>query len=180
MENNMNINEVLDIGKEIEMNESVSEIMGITNKLGKMSWDAAKKFLRQKAVEFVSIIKNDPYIDEKNVLRIINTKFGTNFSNINSVFANGITESLKLNEGKLGDWWKEASGNMYGALSFYPLLTVFLELDKIIKDQPGANIKAMIIYFLIWILIVTGKVVSGMIVKKQDIKASIHPSQVGR
>ncbi|MCK5016107.1 MAG: hypothetical protein KAS32_03465 [Candidatus Peribacteraceae bacterium] len=58
-------------------------------------------------------------------------------------------------------WWKEIGNNMYAAVSFYPILMVFLELDKVIKGLDGASTRAVIIYGLMWLLIVTGKVISN-------------------
>jgi ABC-type antimicrobial peptide transport system permease subunit len=128
-----------------------------------MPWDSAKKFLKQKAIEFAAFIKDDPYIDEKRCLMIINQRFGTHFSDLHSIVAKGLMENTNRVDEGLKAWWDEATKNLYGALSFYPLLTAFLEFDKIIKGSGDANVRAMIIYFLVWVLIISGKVVSGMI-----------------
>jgi hypothetical protein len=159
----MNINEIVEVCTEIEVNENISIIKDVVNKLGKMPWDTVKKFLRQKAKEFAALVKDDPYIDEKRVLMIINQRFGTHFTDIRSITGKGLMESIDRCDEGLKDWWSEATKNLYGALSFYPLLTAFLEFDKIIKGSGDANIRVMVIYFLIWVLIISGKVVSGMI-----------------
>ncbi len=159
----MNIDSILEACAEIEINENIGIVKDIVNKLGRMPWDTVKRFLKQKAIEFVAFVKDDPYIDEKNVLRIINTRFGTHFTDVRSVFANGIVENTNRVDEGLKAWWDEAAKNLYGALSFYPLLSAFLEFDKIIKGSGDANVRAMIIYFLVWVLIISGKVVSGMI-----------------
>jgi hypothetical protein len=166
----MNIDGILEVCVEMEINENIGAIKDIVNRLGRMPWDTAKKFLKQKAREFVAFAKDDPYIDENNVLRIINTRFGTHFSDVNSIFAKGLVESVDRVDEGLKDWWNEAAKNMYGALSFYPLLTAFLEFDKIIKGTGDANIRSMVIYFLVWILIISGKVVSGLINKPGEEK----------
>jgi len=173
----MNIDDIIGVGVEIEINENIGAIKDIVNKLGRMPWDTAKKFLKQKAQEFAALVKDDPYIDETNVLRIINTRFGTHFSDIHSVFAKGLVENAgRMDEG-LKDWWSEAAKNLYGALSFYPLLTAFLEFDKIIKGSGEANIRSMVIYFIIWVLIISGKVLSGMISApgEKDTKDKVNP-----
>lgn len=166
----MNINGLIKVCDEIELNEDTNFIKSVVSKLGKMSWDAAKKFLKQKAQEFVAFIKDDPYIDDANVLRIINTRFGTTFSSTSSVFAKALVENTNRVDEGLKEWWKEASGNFYGAISFYPLLTAFLEMDKVIKGTGDANVRTMAIYFLIWVLIISGKVISGQIGKPGEEK----------
>lgn len=168
----MNINSLIKVCDEIELNEDTNFIKSVVSKLGKMPWDAAKKFLKQKAQEFVAFIKDDPYIDDANVLRIINTRFGTTFSSTSSVFAKALVENTNRVDEGLKEWWKEASGNLYNSLAFFPILTVFLELDKIIKGSSDASIRTAMIYFIIWILVITGKVGSDIISKKIGIKNS--------
>lgn len=177
----MKLEHILEYDEKIVMTENKSLIMKVLNDLGRMGWSQAKKHLRGEALEFVSLIKGDPNV-EKAVLKIVNKHLGTSFTNLNSIFGKALVEQTnKVDEG-LKDWWKEASGNMYGALSFYPLLTAFLELDKVVKGVDGMNVKAVIVYFLMWILIVTGKVLAGSSIGKNDnkVKASLHPSQVSR
>lgn len=166
----MDINNLIKVCEEIEINEDSGFFKSIVMKLGRMPWDVAKKFLKQKAKEFVEFIKDDPYIDDANVLRIINTRFGTTFSSTSSVFAKALVENTNRVDEGLKDWWKEASTNFYGAISFYPLLTAFLEMDKVIKGTGDANVRAMAIYFLIWVLIISGKVIAGQIGKPGEEK----------
>jgi hypothetical protein len=172
----MKLDDVLEVYVEMEINENILVLKDIVNRLGRMPWDMAKKFLRQKALELATFVKNDPYIDESNVLRIINTRLGTTFSSINTITSKALVENSEKLDESLKTWWKEAATNMYGALSFYPLLTAFLEFDKIIKNSGEANVRAMVIYFLIWVLIITGKVVMGTIGKPGEEKEGLDPS----
>ncbi len=170
----MRMDDILEVCVEIEINESATFIKDVVNRLGRMTWDTVKKFLKQKAQNFIEIVKDNPYADENGVLKIINSRLGTHFSDVRSVFAQKLMENTdKCDEG-LKDWWKEASGSLYGALSFYPLLTTFLELDKVVKGAGDANIRSMSIYFIIWVLVVSGKVLTGKI-GNNDVKASLHP-----
>lgn len=174
----MKMDEIISIGVEIEINENIGFIKDVVNKLGKMPWDTAKKFLKQKAKEFEAFVKDDPYVDDSNVLRIINNRFGTHFSDIHSVFAKGLVESTDRCDEGLKDWWKEASSSLYGALSFYPLLTAFLELDKVLKGTGDANIRVLVVYFLIWVLVVSGKVIAGKIAgpgQEKEAGATVNP-----
>ena len=95
----MKLDDVLEVYVEMEINENILVLKDIVNRLGRMPWDMAKKFLRQKALELATFVKNDPYIDESNVLRIINTRLGTTFSSINTITSKALVEnSEKLDE----------------------------------------------------------------------------------
>lgn len=183
----MNIDEILSVDSEITLNESKNFIVSTLNTLKSMTWDKAQNFLRGKVKEFFSKLEKSG-VDRKKVLNIVNKHMWADVRTPNQLVSKKITESV-LNEGIFGDWWKEATGNLYGALSFYPLLTAFLEMDKVIKQSGDADVRAMSIYFLIWVGIITGKIVSGKLVSKNakvseepkedkhKVKASIHPAQ---
>lgn len=97
---------------------------------------------------------------EKEMVGIINKRSGLRINSLTDLKQHTrLIESKKknVNEG-FGEWWKEASSNAYGALAFYPLLTMFLELDKVIKGLPDASLRTTIIYLLIWVLIISGKI----------------------
>jgi hypothetical protein len=177
----MQIDSLVNALEQSHLYENRVFISTIINKLGRISnWDTAKKFIKGKVSQLIEYIKSSD-IDEKALLRVINKHFNTTFTNMNSMMTKRIVERVDSVDEGIKDWWKEATGNLYGALSFYPLLTVFLELDKIIKGSADANIRAMLIYLIIWVLIITGKVLSsGLSKEKNDVKASLHPSQASR
>ena len=77
-----------------------------------------------------------------------------------------VREEKRIEEGALGDWWKEAKGNAYNALAFYPILTMFLELDKVIEGVEGADIRTVLVYLLIWVVVISGKVEKSEIFRK--------------
>jgi len=181
----MEINEILGIEKENSLYENKNTIIGVLSSLKKMTWDKAQSFLRGKVKEFFKKLESNG-IDRKKVIAITNKHMWSNINNPNQLTSKKITES-RLDESVFGDWWTEATGNLYGALSFYPLLTAFLEMDKVIKSSGDADVRSMSIYFLIWVAIISGKILKGKLVSKQKssssdnkVKASLHPSQVGR
>ena len=100
---------------------------------------------------------------EKDALRIINKHYGVNYKSLMQLQKSpALIENKTINEDWCV-WWKEATANMYGALSFYPLLQAFLELDKLVKHSGDADISYVMTYFLMWIAIITGKIaISGM------------------
>jgi len=172
----MNIDEILNIHEEVMVNEGTTFINTALKTIKKMAWNKAQDFLRSQSKDFFDMLDKEG-ISKKKVLNIVNKNMKTSFRSEKPIISKRVTESI-ISEG-FSDWWKEATSNLYGALSFYPLLTTFLELDKVIKSSGDANIQAMIIYFIIWVAVITGKVVSGKLVNKNDVKASLHPAQVG-
>jgi hypothetical protein len=179
----MQINNILNIHDDIVMMENRNLISGLLNKLKGFNWKKAKGLFKSSFDNFVKMVMDSG--QEKEVLEILNRSLGINAKTLKSLSNRRVSESKgSVNEG-LGDWWKEAAGNFYGAMSFYPLLTVFLELDKVVKGADNANVRAVIIYSIIWLLVITGKVAANAISGRksnddQTVKASLHPSQVGR
>lgn len=186
----MQINELLKVHDEMVLNENRAYIVQIMNTLKNMTWDKAQNFMRGKVKEFFNKLEASG-VDRKKILSIANKHLWSNFKSPTPITNKKITES-RLDEGIFKTWWSEATGNLYGALSFYPLLTAFLEMDKVIKQSGDADVRAMSIYFIIWIAIITGKVVNGKLVSKNKkgaesdykdenqhkVKASLHPAQM--
>jgi len=173
----MRIEDILGIHTETTLYESRGLLKTELNKLKSMTWDKAKSFLKKQFDTFNKSVKKAGI--EKEVINILNKHMGTRVSTLSSLATQKIVEKHELNEG-FTDWWKEASVNLYGALSFYPILMVFLELDKVIKGSDMADPKSIAIYALIWIAVITGKIVSGKLVsdKTNTVKAAAAPSQV--
>ncbi len=164
---------IFDVNKEIRKNEdtlyikeSESKVMGITKKLFSGTYNKAKMTLNKAAKDMMSYFKKHDL--ENDVIDIINRYLGMDYRSMNQLTSTQIRESL--NEG-FSEWFKEAKLNAYGALAFYPLLTMFLEFDKLIKGNPDASLKVTLTYFVIWLGVITGKVVSGKLSQKTKIKA---------
>jgi len=64
-------------------------------------------------------------------------------------------------------WWQLVSKEAFPTLAFYPALQVWLELDKYIKNE-NFNVKIIVFYAALWIVIVTGKYIIGWIKWKKE------------
>lgn len=97
-------------------------------------------------------------------------KIANSHSNVKITSLKDLERKLKLTEsydengnrldekGAFGEWWDAAKDNAFSALAFYPMLTMFLEFDKLIKGNPDASIRITLIYLVIWIMIIAGKI----------------------
>jgi hypothetical protein len=157
----MDIDKVLKESEVYEIYEDKNLVKSTIDKIKKWSWEKAKKTF-QGAFRYLIKFAKDKGI-EKEVLNIINRMIGKQYRNLNDLMKISLKEDVLYE----GEWWDEAKGNFYGAVSFYPLLTAFIELDKVIKDQGGADMKYVAIYALIWAAIVSGKVLSNQYKKKK-------------
>jgi hypothetical protein len=157
----MNIDKILTESEVFNVYENKSLVRSTIDKIKKWTWDKAKKTL-QGAFRYLVKFAKDKGI-EKQVLNIINTMIGKQYRSLSDLMKISLKEDVLYE----GEWWDEAKGNFYGAVSFYPLLTAFLELDKVIKDAGGADMKYVAIYALIWASIVSGKVLSNQYKKKK-------------
>lgn len=65
-------------------------------------------------------------------------------------------------------WWELIKTEAFPALSFYPALQVWLELDKMIKGTEYSG-KVIGFYAAFWLLLISGKYIKGWIEwKKQN------------
>lgn len=128
--------------------------------------DLATKELRDQGVE-------------REVVNIFNKRAGTKLNSVGD-----LKKTLKLIESEeqddedrldeksaFSEWWSEAKSNAYGALAFYPMLTMFLELDKVIKGTADASLRTVIIYLLIWVMVIAGKIEHKDIIKRKADKS---------
>jgi hypothetical protein len=157
----MDIDKVLKESEVYEIYEDKNLVKSTIDKIKNWSWEKAKKTF-QGAFRYLIKFAKDKGI-EKEVLNIINRMIGKQYRNLKDLMKISLKEDVLYE----GEWWDEAKGNFYGAVSFYPLLTAFIELDKVIKGQGGADMKYVAIYALIWAAIVSGKVLSNQYKKKK-------------
>ncbi len=148
------------------MNESRSLITKTIKDLFSKSYGKVKLAITKASREMIRYLKKSGL--EKESLDIISQYTGKTYNSLDQLVRVPIKEDI--NEG-FKEWFDEAKGNAYNALAFYPLLTMFLEFDKLIKGNPDASLKITLIYFIIWVGIVTGKVVSDRLSQKSKIKA---------
>ena len=160
----MNINEILKESEVFNIYENKNLIRSIIDKIKKWSWKKVKKTL-QGSFRYLVKFAQDKGI-EKQVLDIINKMIGKQYKNLNDIMKLSLKEEV-LYENEL---WSEVKNNFYNAISFYPLLEAFIELDKVIKDAGGADMKYVATYGLIWASIVGGKVLTTQFNKKRKEK----------
>ena len=152
--------------KEESINENI--IIDTLKKLAGKPANTVMKMFKDGYKKFVDMLEKDQLtmgsgVDLDKILGIINKAYGTKYKDISDlkkqINAN-IKESTELNE----DWsrfWDLIKGEAFPALSFYPALTVWLELDKWVRQSGDINSRVIIVYGLIWLLLISGKFVKG-------------------
>ena len=123
----------------------------------KMDFKRLKKFLMDNFNEFVQEIQAMGL--EKETISIINKGFDTRYRSLEQIRRERLRESSELNE-DLAHWWDIVKGEAFPTLAFYPALTVWLELDNLLRGQ-DVNMRVVIVYSLFWILLVSGKYIKG-------------------
>ena len=152
----MKIKDVLRESEKFDIYENKNLVKSTIDKIKKLSWSKAKKIL-QGGFRYLIKFAKDKGI-EKQVLNIINKMLGKQYRNLNDLMKISLKEDVLYE----GEAWDEMKNNFYNAVSFYPLLQAFLELDKVVKNvDGGADMKYVTIYALIWVSIVSGKLIGG-------------------
>ena len=141
------------IATEINENFVTNVIQKIKNKTAKSVIDLFKNSFKK----FVKYLEDNSL--ENQFLKIINKHMKTNFNSLSSITKKNIKESKNLNE-DLKHWWMFVKSEAFPALSFYPVLKCFLELDKLVISPSSVDVKTMIVYGLMWVFLVSGKYVS--------------------
>lgn len=92
---------------------------------------------------------------EKDIVDILNKFSEKKYTSLEQAYkARPITEE-KLNE----DWahfWEVIKGEAFPSLAFYPMLQVFMEIDKLIKGT-DASFKIIVVYSVLWFFLISGK-----------------------
>ena len=144
-----------------DINENI--IIDTLKKIAGKPANTVMKMFKDGYKKFVDIFQEQDDMAQEKILGAINKAYGTNYRNANDlkkqINAN-LKESTELNE----DWaryWGMIKGEAFPALSFYPALTVWLELDKWVRQSGDVNSRVVIVYGLIWLLLISGKFISG-------------------
>jgi len=116
--------------------------------------DTMKNTLKNNFNKFITLLV-DKGID-KEFLNIINKQFKTNYKTIGQL--QSLKESSYLNE----DWknfLRFFKGETYPALSIFPTLQIWFEIDKLLNNVgiTDLNWKKIAIYGTLWVIIVTGQ-----------------------
>jgi len=158
--------------KEQDINENV--ILDTLKKIARKPANTVLKMFKDGFKKFVGIFQEQDDMTQQHVLSAINKAYGTNYRGVDdlkkAIRAN-LKESSELNE----DWshyWDLIKGEAFPALSFYPALTVWLEIDKWIRQSGDVNSRVIIVYGLIWLLLISGKFVKGFRKWKKE-----HPDE---
>jgi len=134
--------------------------------LKRMDIRKTKSYLQQEFSGFVDQVITLGLEDE--VLTLINKGFGTKYRTMKEIQKQKIRESDESLNEDIGHWWDVVKSEAFPTLAFYPALSVWLEIDKLFKDQ-DMDMKKTIVYSLFWVLLVSGKYVKGwMMWKKQN------------
>ncbi len=148
--------------------ENQSLIKKVFNTLKNVTCGKAKQLFKKSTKRMIDFFKKQDV--EKDAINIINKYFGVNYKSLDQLQKSPVLIENKLINEDWCSWWKEASNNMYDALSFYSLLQAFLELDKLIKHSDDANISYVMVYFLIWSAIISGKIIINDTKRQTEIK----------
>lgn len=124
--------------------------------LKRLDFNKSKKFLKGEFDKFVETIQTAGL--EKEAISIINKGFDTRYKSLEQIKRERLRES-SLNE-DLAHWWELVKTEAFPTLAFYPALTVWLELDNLLRGQ-DVNMKVVIVYSLFWVLLVSGKYIKG-------------------
>ncbi len=162
--------------KEDNINENI--ILDTIKKIAGKPANTVMKMFKDGYKKFVDMLEKDQLtmgsgVDLDKILGIINKAYGTNYKDIKDLKKQtnaNLKESTELNE----DWaryWDLIKGEAFPALSFFPALTVWLEIDKIIRSG-DANARVIIVYGLIWLLLISGKFIKGFKKWKKE-----HPEE---
>lgn len=140
------------------------EFTKIIKDLRNVNINKLKSKLYDSFQKFIDMIEESDYTDQ--IIRIINKKFDMNVKSTEELRKltpqkiKPFNESENLNE-DLEHWWKLVKTELFPTLAFYPALTAWLEIDKIIRGAGDANWKVVAVYGLFWLLLVSGKYITG-------------------
>ena len=144
------------------LNESgvIKKVMGA---LKNKTFKAATKIFKDNWTKLVKIVNDyDKESDkelEAGILKLLNTRYNTNYRSLQQISGLRIMESNEelMNE-DLKHFWELVKTEGFPVLAFYPMLQVWLELDKLISiTGTGFDMRRMIIYGLFWFFLVSGK-----------------------
>jgi len=147
--------------KEDNINENI--ILDTIKKIAGKPANAVMKMFKDGYKKFVGIFQEQDEMTQEKILGAINKAYGTNYKGVGDLkkqIRANLKESTELNE-DFKHYWDLIKGEAFPALSFYPALTVWLEIDKWVRQSGDPNARVIIVYGLIWLLLLSGKFVSG-------------------
>jgi hypothetical protein len=123
-------------------------------KILKNDWKALSNILKKHALE-------------KDAIAIINKHFGTNYRDLNQIDKADVSKlptkyvyEEVINE-DFKNFWELIKSEGFPVLAFYPALTVWMEIDKLLSGTGEFMPTKAGIYALFWAILVSGKFLKG-------------------
>jgi len=141
------------------MNES-SVISKAVDKIKKLPFKKVKKLLQSSWDKFYKTISKHPELEDK-IIKLLNRKTNIKVKSLKSLDKMKLQESNELNE----DWkhfWEWFGDQGWGALSIFPTLSIWFEIDNFLNvyDFADVDFRRIGIYALLWVAMITGKQIS--------------------
>jgi len=137
------------------LNENV--IKNMLNRIKSKSADSVQRIFKDAWLKISLALKEK----EGEVLNIINSKLGTHFKSFDEISkTKPIMESNELNE-SWGHYWELLKSEGFPTLAFYPALTAWIEIGKILEPEQSVNWTKFGAYALFWLLLVSGRFIKG-------------------
>ena len=110
---------------------------------------------------------------EDDAVKIINKHLKTNYKRLSEIDNDAIKKlpSINLNE-DFKNYWKIIKNEAFPTLAFYPALTAWLELDKLLAGSGDFDGTKFGVYAMFWLVLITGRFVSMWKKWKKD-----HPKE---
>jgi hypothetical protein len=147
---------------DVPLNENI--IKNMLDKLKTKSTNSIEDIFRNAWLKIsTSLISK-----EDEVLKIINSKLGTTFKSFSEISKiKTIKESKDINEG-WAHYWELLKTEGFPTLAFYPALTAWIEIGKLLEPDQNVNWTKFGVYALFWILLVSGKFVKSFYKWKKE------------
>jgi hypothetical protein len=160
----------MDIEK-LLLQENVSFLKKMMDKIIKKP----KKTFKQDLIQAIAKVAKEAKKQglEAEVMTVINKHHTKRISNLSQL----INPAKQIKEGFKDFFGGEAIKNAYGALSFYPILMMFLELDKVFRGA-GGDLKISLVYLTIWLAVISGKAEASNILTNLYQKSQAKQAQM--
>lgn len=98
---------------------------------------------------------------EKDALKIINKRLGTNFRNLDQISDSKIkkmsmAENTDVLNEDLAHWWRTIKDNAFPSLAIFAALQICFELDKLLEESKDFELERVILYASFWVFLITG------------------------
>lgn len=168
------------------MNENF--IIDTIKKVKNKSSDSVLKLFKTGFIKFVKALEGEEYSNiVPQILKIINSKLGTNLKSLKdlSKLSKSKPQMSESEEMLSEDWkhyWEVIKSEAFPSLSFYPALSIWFEIDKLVKNIPGneANFKVIAAYSVLWLLLISGKFVKEFRKWKKENPEEYHAERPGK